>query len=82
MVEGLRLEERPESLTKEAQLEDQMRAKAQVRDRTDALRLTQKSLPGSGEAARRGNAGAMKMSIDPGLDIPAPQHELDDGRGE
>lgn len=79
IVDGLRLEERPESLTQEAQQEDTQRAKALVRDRTDALRLTQKSLPGSNVAASRGNAGKMRMSIDPGLDIPVPEHELDDG---
>lgn len=79
IVDGLRLEERPMSLTLEAKAEDTARAKAQVRDRTDALRLTQRDLPGSKVARERGNAGQMRMSIDPGLDIPAPQHELDDG---
>ena len=80
VIDGLRLEERPESLTQEAKQEDEMRAKALVRDRTDALRLTQKQLPGAREAAHRGNAGQMRMSIDPGLDIPVPQHELDEGQ--
>lgn len=76
IIEGLRLEERPESLTLEAKSEDEMRAKAQVRDRTDALRLTQKQLPGANVASGRGNAGGMRMSIDPALDIPRPQHEM------
>jgi hypothetical protein len=80
VVDGLRLEERPESLSREALEEDKSRAKALVRDRTDALRLTQQQLPGARQAANRGNAGQMRMSIDPGLDIPAPQHEMDDGR--
>lgn len=78
VLEGQRLEERPASLTKEALEEDKMRAKSQVRDRTDALRLTQKQLPGSDVSRRRGQAGGMKMSIDPGLDIPMPEHELDE----
>lgn len=79
ILDGLRLEERPESLTLEAQEEDTARAKALIRDRTDALRMTQKALPGANVAAARGNAGRMAMSIDPGLDIPVPQHQLDDG---
>lgn len=70
VVDGLRLEERPESLTLEAKAEDKMRAGAQVRDRTDALRLTQKALPGANVASQRNQAGGMRMSIDPGLDIP------------
>jgi hypothetical protein len=85
IIDGLRLEERPESLTVWAQQEDEQRAKAQVRDRTDALRITQKALPGS-EVARARNRFAgpemgMRMSIDPALDVPLPQYELDDGSG-
>lgn len=81
IINGLRLEERPLSLSKEAQAEDQARAKAQVRDRTDALRLTQKALPGANVALARNerlNMG-MRMSIDPALDIPRPGHQIDDG---
>lgn len=72
VVDGLRLEERPAALTREALAEDAMRAKTQVRDQTDSLRLTQKQLPGSGEARSRGIAGrvGMKMDIDPSLGIP------------
>lgn len=79
VVDGLRLEERPASLTQEAKQEDTARAKALIRDRTDALRMTQKQLPGADVARARNNAGRMNMSIDPGLDIPLPQHELDEG---
>jgi hypothetical protein len=79
VVDGLRLEERPLSLTIEAKEEDTARAKALIRDRTDALRMTQKQLPGANVARARGQAGEMRMSIDPGLDIPVPQHQLDDG---
>ena len=78
VVEGLRLEERPKSLTDEANAEDELRAKSQVRDRTDALRLTQKALPGANVAAQRNQAGGMRMSIDPALDIPRPQHEIEE----
>lgn len=78
VLEGQRLEERPAELTRQAKDEDTLRAKSQVRDRTDALRLTQKQLPGSDVARTRNNAGGMKMSIDPAFDIPRPEHELDE----
>lgn len=81
VVEGLRLEERPLSLSLEAKLEDEGRAKTQVRDRTDALRMTQKALPGA-EVARQRNSAlnmGMRMEIDPAFDIPRPQLQLDDG---
>lgn len=78
VMEGLRLEERPESLTQDAQQEDKERAGAQVRDRTDALRLTQAKLPGARVASQRGHAGGMRMEIDPALDIPRPQHEVEE----
>ncbi len=78
IIDGQRLEERPASLTKEAKDEDELRAKSQVRDRTDALRLTQKALPGSDVSRNRGQAGGMKMSIDPALDIPFPEHEIEE----
>lgn len=78
ILDGLRLEERPESLTKDALAEDRQRAGAQVRDRTDALRLTQRALPGANVASQRNNAGGMRMSIDPALDIPRPQHEIEE----
>lgn len=81
IIEGLRLEERPLSLTIEANQEDTLRARAQLRDRTDALRMTQKALPGAQEArgSRAGPRMGMKMSVDPGLDIPHPELRLDDG---
>jgi len=82
VIEGLRLEERPASLTMEAMEEDKQRAKAQVRDRTDALRMTQAQLPGAGVARSRNNfAGpsmGMRMSIDPGLDIPTPEYPTEE----
>jgi hypothetical protein len=78
IIDGLRLEERPLSLSEEARAEDEMRAKSQVRDRTDALRMTQKQLPGANVASSRNNAGGMRMSIDPALDIPRPQHDIEE----
>lgn len=82
VLQGLRLEERPMSLSDEARAEDEAHARAQVRDRTDALRLTQKQLPGAGVARSRGNAGGIKMDIDFGKDIPHPEHEIDPDGGE
>lgn len=86
IMDGLRLEERPLQLSEEASAEDTARAKALIRDRTDALRMTQRQLPGSEVARRRGHVGGpqmgMRMSIDEGLDIPAPTHQIDDGSFE
>lgn len=71
VVKGLRLEERPRSLSMEARAEDEARAKAQVREQTDALKLTQSKLPGAKVAAGRQHLGMkMEMRIDPSLDIP------------
>lgn len=75
IVDGLRLEERPLALTREALEEDKTRARMQVRDQTDSLRLTQKQLPGSQVARERRAGGGMRMEIDPGLDIPAPSYQ-------
>ena len=78
VVQGLRLEERPMSLTVEAKDEDEAHARAQVRDRTDALKLTQKQLPGAGVARSRGHDGGLKIDFnDDGHDIPRPEHEID-----
>lgn len=82
VVEGLRLEERPASLTEDAAAEDEMHARAQMRNQTDALRMTQKGLPGAKVAQARKNAGGIKMDIDFGKDIPQPQHEIDQEGGE
>lgn len=83
VMKDLRLEERPLSLTMEARAEDEMHARAQVRDRTDALKMTQKSLPGAGVARSRGQGGGLKIdfSTNETDDIPRPQHEID-GDGE
>jgi len=78
IVDGLRLEERPESLSAEAAAEDKDRARRQVRDQTDVLKLTQKSMPGADVAARR-RVGGMSMTIDPAFDVPLPAYDMDDG---
>jgi hypothetical protein len=83
VVGGLRLEERPLSLSQEARDEDEAHARAQVRDRTDALKLTQKQLPGASVARSRGHGGGLKIDFnDDGHDIPRPEHEIDPDSGE
>jgi hypothetical protein len=77
VVKGLRLEERPKTLTAEAMYEDQMRAQQQTRDQTDALRLTQAKLPGADHGAR-GNKISLKIDRSFTADIPRPQHMMDD----
>ena len=69
VVKGMRLEERPESLTKEALKEDEHRAKAQLRDQTDSLRLTQSQLPGANARNARAASG-MRMEIDKTFELP------------
>lgn len=77
VVKGLRLEERPATLTAEAMYEDQMRAQKQTRDQTDALRLTQAKLPGA-DVGARGNKVAVKIDRSFTADIPRPQHMIDE----
>lgn len=77
IVRGLRLEERPETLTLEAMYEDQTRARQQTRDQTDALRLTQAKLPGANVGAR-GNKVAIQVDASLTRDIPRPQHMIDE----
>lgn len=73
VVKGLRLEERPKTLTQEATYEDHMRAQKQTRDQTDALRLTQAKLPGA-DVGARGNRVAIDVNPRFTADIPRPQH--------
>ena len=80
IVKGMRLEERPESLTEEAAAEDVKKARTQMRDQTDSLRLTEK-LPKGFEANRkyRGTGGDVRISIDRDLsEIPRPRHEIEE----
>lgn len=81
LVEGLRLEERPRVMTEDARAADERKARRQISDRNESLMLeVKKNMRGgfSMEKQYRGTGGNMKMSIDPGLDIPAPQHLPDD----
>lgn len=64
IVNGLRLEERPSSLGHEARAEDISKARAQVRDQTDSLQLTQK-MPRHFKAS----GGRVEMKIDRSLEI-------------
>ena len=69
IVKGQRLEERPIQLTQEALREEEMRAKAQLRDQTDSLRLTQSQLPGA-NAGRARQVSGMRMQIDKSMELP------------
>jgi hypothetical protein len=69
IVKGMRLEERPIQLTQEAIREDEARAKAQLRDQTDSLRLTQSKLPGA-NAGRAQQVSGMRMQIDKSFEVP------------
>lgn len=73
---GLRLEERPIQLSEEAREEEYKKARTQMRDQTDSLRLTEK-LPAGFEASKkyRGTGGDVRMSIDRALDIPRPKYQ-------
>lgn len=79
VVSGMRLEERPTSLGNEARAEDIAKAKMQMRDQTDSLRLTEK-LPSGFEtkAKYRGTGGDVRISIDKALDIPRPEHQFEE----
>lgn len=81
--DGMRLEERPEVLTEEAREEDQRVAYQQMRDRDQSLMggkaNLRKNMAGGFEMDQkryRGTGGDLKMSIDPGIDIPTPQHRV------
>lgn len=80
---GLRLEERPVELTREARKEEVLLAKQLITDRNDSLKLTGvgKSLGEGMEMGGkyRGTGGSVRMSIDPALDVDAPAHRLAEG---
>jgi hypothetical protein len=77
---GQMLMERPKQLCEEARNEDVRNAKQLISDRNDALKLSgvKKALPDGFQMSNRyrGTGGDMRMSIDPALDIPMPQHQL------
>ena len=77
ILKGQRLEERPLALTLEARREDEARAKSQLRDQTDSLKLTQSKLPGA-NAGRARQASGMRMTIDKSFELPPDEnYELD-----
>lgn len=82
IVDGLRLEERPEEMTKEAAREDATAARKQMRDQTDALKLTTKLPDGFSDSKKyRGTGlnGRVAMAIDPNLTLPeAGQYEVEE----
>lgn len=79
---GQMLMERPATLTEEARSEEVRNAKQLISDRNDSLKLTnvRKNMGDGFEMSGRyrGTGGDVRMSIDPGLDIPQPQHKLAD----
>ena len=77
VVKGQRLEERPLQLSQAASREDEARAKAQLRDQTDSLKLTQAQLPGA-NAGRARQVSGMKMTIDRSFEVPPDEnYDLD-----
>lgn len=79
IVKGLRLEERPKSLTKEALAESENNARQQVRDQVDALSLGKKLPQGFESGGKyRGTGGDVRMSIDRGLDVKPGEYETSD----
>jgi hypothetical protein len=76
---GLRLEERPTALSQEARAEELDKARGQMRDQTESLKLSKK-LPQGFEANKRyrGTGGEVRMTIDRGLDIPTPNYQMAD----
>lgn len=79
---GQMLMERPSSLTEEARAEEIMIAKRQISDRNESLKLSgvKKGMPDGFEMSRkyRGTGGDIRLSIDRGLDIPAPSYQTAD----
>lgn len=84
VVEGLRLEERPESMTEEALREGEMNARKQVRDQSDILKLSKKMPEGFNMAnqaqQQRMRAGGINISIDRSMEIaPGGYQAAEDG---
>ena len=79
---GMRLEERPKALNDQAAKEEYALAKQQMLDRDQSLMGGKANLRGSvsseiTDRTRYRGAGAdLRMSIDPGLDVPTPTHKL------
>jgi hypothetical protein len=79
--DGMRLEERPLSMTLEAAQEEEAAARRQMRDRDESLMggkagLARNMPEDSMNPKYRGTGGNLRMSIDPALDIPSPSLPL------
>jgi len=80
--DGMRLEERPLSMTLEAQAEDVAVARRQKMDRDQSLMGGKAAVRGAMQGGfemsdrYRGTGGSLKMSIDPALDVPGPSHPV------
>lgn len=76
--DGLRLEERPLILTEEARDEEMAKARKQVRDQQEALRLGPKLPEGFSDNERyRGTGAVTRQSIERAPDTIRPRHQLD-----
>lgn len=80
VVDGLRLEERPIELTNEALVEGTDKARAQVRNQSEALMLSKKMPEGFAAGGKyRGTGAQVRMQIDRSMDIaPGGYLEADD----
>ena len=81
--DGMRLEERPIEMTEEAKREDVTAATQQMRDRDESLMGSKANVRGAmgdgfemNPGRYRGTGGSLRMSIDPGVDIPAPGRKV------
>ena len=80
--DGMRLEERPLEMTLEAQAEENAVARRQMQDRDESLMGAKANLRGAlgkgfemNPGRYRGTGGQLRMSIDPGVDIPSPSYK-------
>ena len=71
-IQGLNDSKKLTALRRE-KLYDEIRAKAQLRDQTDALKLTQSKLPGA-NAGRARQASGMRMTIDKSMELPPDEN--------
>jgi hypothetical protein len=79
IVEGLRLEERPEALTEEALQEGEQKARQLIRDQSDILKLSKK-MPEGFTMANKGQqqrirAGGINIQVDRSMEIAPGGYE-------
>jgi hypothetical protein len=79
---GQMLMERPAQLCEEARQEELQKARQQMQDRDQSLMGRDANLRASMKdgftmgGRYRGTGGDIRLSVDPALDIPVPQHEI------